>query len=274
MSFLEIKCRIVNYYFNEQEKNNLAAKVFALETDAENEESELAALVKSRKAKIAVLKSKAQLLKTNYLQGFEEREKYVYARKDYVEKMIYYIDRETGEVIEKEEFTPRDEMRQLDIASEEIKNSEETIESFAIEFFNQLHKDDSELYDNFLGYEFFNDNKMRYIALAIGRAEKRNLLTLSGEVTFDSVYDAFEPIFVKWISNFIAAPDLPIFDENEKMEFPEVEEKTEEEGQDEEKTEEASDELAFPHNLPENPEQKEGEEGEGVKEKPKKPKKK
>ena len=255
---LSVESRITNYYFTEKEKKEKIDKALQLEKEVENMESELSSLMKLRKAAIAETRAKIQGLKIKYEQGFEERTKYVYLRKDYANRLNLYIDPTTCQIIETEPFSPRDEMRQLrlglDAFSEKVrekldeatvffsdtvlKDIEETKVNLIEKKVNLIEKDEFYLTDTLLAEELFKifssiEKTVFHVSKIIKAFSDSGYLDVEEEFSFDDAFDKYSEIYLKFIKEHLGVDgDSPASTEQPN---------------------EPTGNLAFPLDLPENP---------------------
>lgn len=196
-----IETRKVKHYFTPEEKAEFSAEAMQLKNDIEAKKKEASSVAATYKAEVGTMDAKEKLLRTKYTEGFENREEYVFVKKDYEARKVYYISRESGTILDVENFTPRDEVKQLDINAEELKTSatEPTFVEKAEKFFYGLLVEMEDNKDDSVSRETVNLDKWRFISLFVNYCEKNSLLEISSPVSFDEAFDTVQPIFESWL---------------------------------------------------------------------------
>ena len=199
----KIETRMLKYFFTPDEKRDFSDEAMSIKNDVEALKKEAASVAATYKAKIGEKEARERLLRNKYTEGFENRESYVFALKDYQTRTISYINPETGEILETAEFTPRDEVKQLDIASEEISKQVQntTFSEKAFNFFNSVRSELEDKKEEPLIRSELEGNRILFIARLISFSNKNGLLEVSSPVSFNEAFDTIEPIFQKWIGN-------------------------------------------------------------------------
>lgn len=212
-----IETRKVKHFFTPEEKADFSDEAMQIKNDIEAKKKEAASVAATYKAEIGTMDAKEKLLRTKYTEGFENREEYVFVKKDYETRKVYYISRESGQIIDVESFTPRDEVKQLDINAEELKASatEQTFVEKANNFFYGLLVEMETNIDNSVPRETVNLDKWRFISLFVNHCEKNNLLEISSPVSFDEAFDTVQPLFESWLESV-----YPTGKEEETVETP------------------------------------------------------
>jgi len=198
-----IETRKLKHYFTQEEKAEFSAEAMQIKNDIEAKKKEAASVSAVFKAEIGTMEAKEKLLRTKYTEGFENREEYVFVKKDYEARKVYFISRETGAILDVENFTPRDEVKQLDINAEELKAStaEQTFVDKANGFFYALLVEMESNKDNSVPRETVNLDKWRFISLFVNYCEKNSLLDISSPVSFDEAFDTVQPLFEAWLES-------------------------------------------------------------------------
>ena len=200
-SFTKTEIRKGKRFFSEKELWGFSEDANESKNKIEELEGEARSVAAEYKAKIGILKAMEKDLRSKLTSRFETTDIYVFVRRDYDKKLVYYINRDTLEVIDVEKFTPRDEMKQLDINEEEIKSmvEDKTIENQSTPFFNSILAKMENDANAGLERKELEGKEINFIGGFIRHCQENELLELSSPVSFDTAYETILPLFVAWL---------------------------------------------------------------------------
>lgn len=224
MSSIRTKTVKVKAFYTEQELKSLSQEFNRLFQQIEEIAEEAKAVSSDYKTKITNMKAKAREYSNSLSRGYEYKDELCYIHMNYETKMRMLFSVKTGELIDQEEFLPRDyDGIQIDVTMQEAVDTFRSLEEESVSFFREkfesLRVSDAGFNDlvtsaccantleefDVVFTVLLDENRYRFIALLISHIQEKykDKLPAGYDLEFDLFLDDASGFYDSFITNIV-----------------------------------------------------------------------